>query len=93
MWCRSFKETDWYDNFEFFNVVHHSHADKLKVRRDTGHMWMDRGAEAVHSSPCGCDGDVQGFPAYKVRIEETRQELRTQFNEARDKLREWWKAR
>jgi hypothetical protein len=36
---------------------------------------------------------VQGFPAYKVRIEETRQELRTQFNEARDKLREWWKAR
>jgi hypothetical protein len=39
--CRSFQETDWYDNFEFFNVVHHSHADKLKVRRDTGHVWMD----------------------------------------------------
>lgn len=39
--CRSFKETDWYDNFEFFNVVHRSHADKLKVRRDTGHVWVD----------------------------------------------------
>jgi hypothetical protein len=27
---RAFRATDWYDNFEFFNIVHRTHADKLK---------------------------------------------------------------
>lgn len=29
--ARSFKETDWFDNYDFFNAVHRTHADKLKA--------------------------------------------------------------